>query len=217
MKKYSKHIIASFCFVIIIARLIFPTLNFDSIALTLLGIAFLAIIIPHPDKIFERTKKIKFGSLELELTELYKTAKKVEKNLNEHELKFAGIAGHEHPYEFDYEITHDLPTEILKISIEIEKTLRTIYQMAFKTRENRPLEVSTLIDTLHEKNAIDYEPFRMLKQFFAFKSNIIYAEKYTVTDKEYLAFADIGIKVLKILKTLQNNISDGTVNVHILI
>jgi len=216
MRKYSRHIIATICLVIIIARLIYPTLNFDVISLTLLGIATLVIIIPHPDKIFERARKIKIGNFEIELEELNNKIEKVEKTITEQELKYAGLGGDKHPFEFDYEISNDLPTEILKISIEIEKTLREIYEMAFKTREKRPLAVSVLIETLREKKVLDIELTKLLRQFWIFRNNIVHAVSYTVTEKEFLSFADIGIRVLKIIKTLQNNISDGTVKIVVL-
>ena len=163
-----------------------------------------------------RAKKIKVGSVEVELEELNKKTEVVEKTITEQGIKFVGISGHKHPYEFDYKITNDLPTEILKISIDIEKTLGTIYEMALKTREKRPLAVSVLIETLCEKGVIDLELKNLLRQFWVFRNDIVHSVGYTVTEKEFLAFADIGIRVLKILKTLQNNISDGTVTIETL-
>ncbi|MCG8808957.1 hypothetical protein G1K57_12110 [Tenacibaculum finnmarkense] len=72
MKKSSRYIISIICLTVIILRLIFPKLNFDLISLSLLAIATLAIIINKPEKILEKTKKIKLGSFELELKELNK-------------------------------------------------------------------------------------------------------------------------------------------------
>ncbi len=215
MKKYSRHFIILICLTIIIARLIYPNLNFDALSLTLLGVMILIIIIPNPDKIFERAKKIKIGEFEIELEELSKETEKVEKTITEQGLKYAGLGGTKHPFEFEYEISNNLPTEILKISVEIEKTLRDIYEMAFKTREKRPLAVPVLIETLREKKVIDLEITKLLRQFWIFRNNIVHAVRYSVTEKEFLSFADIGIRVLKILKALQNNISDGMVRIEI--
>ncbi|NVN96012.1 MAG: hypothetical protein HXX18_12090 [Bacteroidetes bacterium] len=161
-----------------------------------------------------RAKKIKVGAIELELEELNRKTQVIEKAITENELKFTGIGSIKHPYEFDYEITNNLPTEILKISIEIEKTLKSIYETAYKTREKRPLAVSVLIEMLRKKDIIDLELTSLLKQFWTFRNNIVHAVNYTVTEKEFLAFTDIGIRVLKILKALQNNINDGTLMIE---
>lgn len=216
MIKYSRQIIASVCIIIITVRLIFPKLNFDIISLTLLGIAVLAIIIPQPDKLFKRTKRIKLGGFELELEELNKSTEKLEEKIQEQEPKSPRISGFENSMDFEFKFSDDLHTDTLKISIDIEKTLREIYEMALKTKQNRPLAVSELIETLREKKIIDLELTKLLRQFWIFRNNIVHSISYVVTKQEFLSFADIGLRVLKILKTIQNNISDGTVIIKVL-
>ena len=157
-----------------------------------------------------RAKRFKFGNIEveLELEELYKQTEKVEKTISDKGLKFKSSKGEKEPLDFDYVITSDLPTEILKISIEIERTLRNIYDLTNFDKTQKPLAVSVLIETLRENKIIDLEQTKMLRQFWIFRNNIVHAVKYTVTEIEFLSFMDIGLKVLKILKTIQNNLSN---------
>jgi hypothetical protein len=54
--------IATTCVAIIIARLIWPWLNFDSTSLVLLGIVFVALVLPYVP-----VRKLKWGDFEAEL------------------------------------------------------------------------------------------------------------------------------------------------------
>lgn len=159
-----------------------------------------------------RAKRFKFGNIEVELEELYKQTEKVEKDISDIGLKFKGSKGEKEPLDFDYVITSDLPTEILKISIEIERTLRNIYDLTDSDKSQKPLVVSVLIETLRENKIIDLEQTKMLRQFWIFRNNIVHAVKYTVTEIEFLSFMDIGLKVLKILRTIQNNLPNRSAN-----
>jgi hypothetical protein len=202
------HCLTNFCDCKLISDLIWP------LTVLIIILLFYKRIKGLLNNIGDRAKKIKVGNVEVELEELNKKTEGVERTITEQELKFAGLSGNKDPYEFDYTITNDLPTEILKISIDIEKTLRAIYEMALKTREKRPLAVSVLIETLREKGLIDLELTKLLRQFWIFRNNIVHSVSYTVTEKEFLAFADIGIRVLKILIIIQNNNSDGKVTIE---
>jgi uncharacterized protein YutE (UPF0331/DUF86 family) len=213
--KQIRYIIITVCLSLIILRIIFPDLKFDTISMTLLGIAVLAILIPDVDKILSTIKKLKFGSAELELHELNKTTEKVEDKLKDENLKNAGISGLTHRYDFAFELQNDLPTTILKLSIDIEKAMREIYEIAFKTREERPLATSKLIDVLRQKNIFDEETTNLLKQFWKTRNTVVHGNNsITVTEKDMLAFSDIGIRLLKILKNLENNLSDGKVTIY---
>ena len=157
----------------------------------------------------DRAKRIKVGGIEVELEELNKKTEVLEKIISDKGLNFKGQGGLKQPLDFNYKITSDLPTEILKISIEIEKTLRSIYDATMKGDKKGPLAVSVLIESLRENKVIDLELTKLLRQFWMFRNSIVHAVSYTVTEKEFLAFVDIGIRVLKILKTTQSNIGDN--------
>lgn len=166
MRKSSRYIIAIICLAVIVLRLIFPELNFDLISLSLLAIATLVILINKPEKIFEKTKKIKLGSFEWELQELNKETERIEEKTTVEKDEPIGLSG---PVisqrKTVFEITTDFSTDILKLSIEIEKTLREIYKIHFHTNEKRPLAVVKLIEKLKTEQVIDQEISNLLGKF----------------------------------------------------
>ncbi|MCG8806539.1 hypothetical protein G1K75_12860 [Tenacibaculum finnmarkense] len=209
MKKSSRYIISIICLTVIILRLIFPKLNFDLISLSLLAIATLAIIINKPEKILEKTKKIKLGSFELELKELNKKTEQIEEITTVEKEEPIGLSGPIISREkTDFEISTDFLTDILKLSIEIEKTLREIYESHFQTSKKSPLSVIKLIEKLKSEEVINQETSNLLRKFWNLRNQAIHDHNFQIDRKDFMSFTDIGIRILKILKTMKNNKSD---------
>ncbi|WP_298419421.1 hypothetical protein [uncultured Kordia sp.] len=215
MRKSSRYIIAIICLVVIVLRLIFPELNFDLISLSLLAIATLAILINKPEKIFEKTKKIKLGSFEWELQELNKETERIEEKTTVEKNEPLGLGGPTVTREkIEFELTTDFSTDILKLSIEIEKTLREIYESHFQTNEKRPLAVVRLIELLKSENVIDKETSSLLRKFWNLRNKAIHDHNFRIDKKDFMSFTDIGIRILKILKTIKNNNQDGKLPIY---
>jgi hypothetical protein len=162
--------------------------------------------------ISDRAKKFKLGGLEIELEDLWKQAENVEKTISDTGLKFKGPGGEKDPMDFDYVITSDLPVEILRLSLEIERTLRKIYDLTAKETSKKPLAVSALIETLRENRILNMEQTTLLRQFWIFRNSIVHAVKYNVTELEFISFIDIGIKILKILRSIENKSDNPTMD-----
>ena len=215
MRKSSRYIIAIICLAVIILRLIFPELNFDLISLSLLAIATLAILINKPEKIFEKTKKIKLGSFEWELQELNKETELIEEKTTVEKEEPIGLSGPAiNGGRTGFEISTDFSTDILKLSIEIEKTLREIYEIHFQTSEKRPLAVVKLIEKLKSEQVIDQETSNLLRKFWTLRNRAIHDHNFQIDRKDFMSFTDIGIRILKILKTIKNNKLDGKLPIY---
>ncbi|WP_299244150.1 hypothetical protein [uncultured Aquimarina sp.] len=215
MRKSSKYIIAIICLAVIVLRLIFPKLNFDLISLALLTIGTLAILINKPEKLFEKTKKIKFGSFEWELQELNKKTERIEEKTTIEKDEPVGLSGAAVISEKgEFEISTDFSINILKLSIGIEKTLREIYEIHFQTNEKRPLSIIKLIGKLKLEQIIDEETSDLLRKFWNLRNKAIHDHSFKIDRKDFTSFADIGIRILKILKTIKNNKLDGKLPIY---
>lgn len=189
--------------------MLFPELTFDLISVSLLAIGTLALLIKNPKKLFDKAKKIKLGSFELELQELNEETEKVEENL---EVETDGPVGLGAPAIDDneelYQISDDYSTDLIRLSVEIEKTLRIIFERHFKSTEKRPLSVGRMIEKLGTENVIDYDTNKLLRKFWNLRNELIHNHKFEIQKMEFIAFNDIGIRILKILKVLKKGLSD---------
>ena len=207
--KHIRPIIIAVCLSLIILRIIFPNLHFDIISMILLGIAVLAILIPDLDKVLSKTKKVKFGGVELELHDLIKNTERVENELGEEKIDTSGISKLPKNSDLSIELQSDLPTTILRLSIEIEKSLRDIYDIAFQTPQQRPFAISKRIDALRQEKIIDEDTAGLLRQFWKTRNIVVHGHNsISITEQDMLAFSDIGIRLLKILKTILNNLKE---------
>lgn len=154
--------------------------------------------------IFDRfsIESIEAGGVKLKFKDLFRGIEKVENSMDKEVATI--IVGDQKQDDFDYNISNDLHTEILRISNEIEKTLRTIKTL--KTGRTGPFSVPELIESLHQEKAIDLEVTKLLRQFWMFRNGIVHSISYNVSENEFLAFADVGFRVLRILKQIQNKI-----------
>jgi len=197
MIKFSRYIIAVICLTIVVLRLIYPKLNFDLISLTLIAITSFAILVTKPKELFDQTKKIKLGSFEWELKDLEKEVEKVEKVLSPKQKR--GLAGPA--------IKIDYPTEILKLSIEVEKKLRQVFEK--HTGNVNVLPVRTIVKEMVTKNIIDREAQDILLRFFSIRNTAVHNHNITINKFEFLSFQDIGMRILKILENIENKNSEG--------
>ncbi|CAM1350170.1 conserved hypothetical protein [Tenacibaculum ascidiaceicola] len=189
--------------------MVFPKLTFDLISLSLLAIGTFAILINEPEKLLKRTKKIKLGSFELELEELNKEIKKVEESLFVKADKAIGLGSPSiRNNEETYQITDDYSMDLIRLSVEIEKTLRIIFEEHFKLSETRPLSIMIMVEKLREGNVIDYDTAKSLQKFWKLRNELIHNHKFEIKKKDFIAFNDIGIRVLKILKAFRMGFSD---------
>jgi uncharacterized protein YutE (UPF0331/DUF86 family) len=191
--------------------MIYPNLKFDSISLTLFAIATLFFLITDIENLISSTKRIKIGSFELELTELKKSTEKIENELASTERP-AKISGPFQENNYSLDVKADLPTTVLKISIEIERTLNRIYRITHKTEAGRPLAVNKLIDSLFEKQVLDNETWKLLRQFWQVRNNVVHSTS-SMSDNEMLAFSDLGLRLLKILNTTEDTQLQGVASI----
>lgn len=200
MRKYSKYIIALICLSIVIARLIYPALNFDLISLALIAIATFALLLTNPEGLLDKAKRIKLGGFELELQELNKEAKKIEEKIVHR--KQAGLSGPvvEKSDEKEYSI------EIIRLSSSIEKKLREIFESKFTVTSERPFSILELIEQLRVANYIDSQTFYLIKSFWEMRNKVMHNHKYFINEKDFQTFSDIGERIIKILDVIQSNL-----------
>jgi len=209
MTKFIKYIVVLICIGIIIFRFIYPKLNFDLISLVLLGFALFALLVPEPEKLFQRAKKIKLGNFELELNELNQETEKIEEKISEPNINYPGP---EETYGLEFKITEDFPTEILKLSIEIEKITRGVFSIGVRKEQKRPLSVLQSISILESKGLIEKETSLLIRKFWNIRNKVVHGHDIELGRKDMLAFMDIGLRILRILKTIYVRISDGTLD-----
>lgn len=209
MTKFTKYIVVLICIGIIIIRFIYPKLNFDLISLILLGFALSALLISEPNKLFQRAKKIKIGNFELELFELNKATEKIEEEITEPNINYPGP---EETYGFEFKITEDFPTELLKLSIEIEKITQGVFSIGIRDEQKRPLSILQSISILESKGLIEEETSLLIRKFWKIRNKVVHGYDVELGRKDMLAFMDIGLRILRILKTIYVRISDGTLD-----
>ncbi|KGL58419.1 hypothetical protein [Polaribacter sp. Hel1_85] len=146
----------------------------------------------------------------MELQELNKKIEIIEEKTTAEKNEQRGLNAPEvETKETEFEISTELSTNILKLSIEIEKTLKEIYELGFHSEEKIPISVFKLIEKLNEGRIIDNETSDLLKSFWNLRNKTVHNHNFEIEKKEFISFTDVGIRILRILKIIRNNKLDG--------
>lgn len=155
----------------------------DNITLVLLVILF---VIPY----FPLIRKIKFGDFEAEITrqEIEEVKDKV-KDLKE-ENKSDYIKNLEELAEVDLQLA------LAKIRIEIEKQLRSLYQIYIPNKDIllRPAGISIMLNTLLQKEVIEDNLAAALKDIIDIANRAIHGEEISIENKKI--FISTALKAL---------------------
>lgn len=147
-----------------------------------------------------RIRKIKIGGFELELEDLKRQTEQVEKKYFGRGVKYENYDTLDEMY-----FNKDVLATFLSICLEIEGTIREIFRNVTKNnyKDQRRYPVSAMIESLHQSDVIDLEFTFLLRKFWIFRNGVVHAEKYEISEKEFKSFVDIGIRILRILKVVQ--------------
>lgn len=178
---------------IITIRMIYPNIVFDLNSLLVFSIISFVIILPNLGDLFKRIKKVKAGGIELELLEnLEKETQTIENKSIDYSIdNFTEI-------ELANKINDPRGTLIF-LSIEIEKTLR--YFTYRDEHQNVPMSVLKLISNLVDDNILTKDLANIFRQFWEIRNKIIHGHDSNIDDNELYKVIDIGLRVLKILKS----------------
>jgi len=202
--KYSRFIIAAIAFVILIARIIWPEMRFDTTSLYLFLLGSIVILIPDIGNLISRVKKFKKGDLEIELeSEIKNLADKTEKtektieqsDEDEFEIEFTPDENYLRITEF----TRDPRGGLVAVAVEIESTITRIareYDVSPKSRYLSPVKT---VDQLAQKGILPEELPSLVRDFWSVRNKAFHQTDFSLTNEQLYRLLDLGVRILDLL------------------
>ncbi|MCD4670270.1 MAG: hypothetical protein K8S14_07480 [Actinomycetia bacterium] len=147
------------------------------------------------------------GSIEFELKELNQKTENVENHILESNIKGKESQKIKEP---EFNLSEDFSTDILKLSIKIEQIIKSIFLIGIAEKHNKPLSIVQSVTILESYQVIDKDTFILIKKFWNIRNKVVHGYNTRLTKQEMLSFLDIGLRVLKILETVYDKISEGS-------
>ncbi|WP_321515969.1 hypothetical protein [Marinifilum fragile] len=210
MTNFNKFLVILISFAIIVIRLIYPEIHFDNTSLVLVGVIFILLIFPNPDKLFQRAKKFKLGNFEVELNELNNTIEKIETNISESNKVLFRVAKEEGSQFF--KVANDTPTEILKLSVDIEQMIKSVFSVGIRDEKKKPVSLLQSLSIIESKGLITFETSKLIRKFWDIRNQIVHHHDKELHDFELVRFLDIGRRIVRILEIVYESVSDGSIN-----
>jgi len=197
-------IIISICFLIIIARIIFPSMIFDNISLWVLCIGILSLLIPDIGELFGRIKKLKKGDIEIEfiskVLQLAENTEKVEEELlsNESLYEYSGI-----PENVKMRIEQNLNNPraaLITLAVEIESVLRNIARKYNINKQDKYFSPKTVVNKLLTEKLISNQTYNLFNEFWFVRNTAVHSRDFEPSQYELYKLVDIGIRILGLLQ-----------------
>lgn len=206
-----RYIIATLALVIILTRILFPTITFDGQSLTLFLFSAIVLLIPDIGNLIQRIRKVKVGGVELELSEELKqlanqtaeTEKKIDISNSQTEL----LSSLEKELERFISAGINPKLLLIQIAIEIEKVLFSLANQNNLDQGKLPLATARLIQLLSEKGVLDQSILPLFKSFWSVRNKIVHGVDAEINENQVINLTELGRRLLLILKTYESRSS----------
>ncbi|MBA7498163.1 hypothetical protein ES704_03437 [subsurface metagenome] len=198
------YLIAFFICLIIIARIIWPNINYDDTSFYLTLLAVIILVIPNIGELLSRIKRFKKGDFEIEieskLNYLTEKTEKAEEDIEK--LEIAKFEFKSKPYEARkriMEYTKDPRGGLIAIAVEIESMiseLLTYYKLSINVKYLSPIRA---IDVLVKKRLVSSELQSLIRDFWVIRNQVVHHSEFLLTNKQLYRLLDLGIRILDLL------------------
>jgi len=97
---------------------------------------------------------------------------------------------------------------LINIAIEIEKTLKEILNQHFDEIQARPISAQRMAYKVFSELEIKDNYSETFNEFWKLRNSIIHSDK-EVSDDKIISLIDSGLRILKVLKTIDNNLNNS--------
>lgn len=198
------YLTAIFICLIIIARIIWPNINYDDTSFYLTLLAVIIFVIPNIGELFSRIKRLKKGDFEIELesklNNLTEKTEKAEEDIEKLEIeKFEFKSKPDEIRKRIMEYTKDPRGGLISIAIEIESMiseLATYYQLFKNAKHVSPIRT---IDVLTKRELVPNELQSLIRDFWIVRNQAVHRSEFQLTNQQLYRLLDLGIRILDLL------------------
>lgn len=198
------YLIAIFICLIIIARLVWPNINYDDISFYLTLLIVILLVFPNIGEILSRIRRFKKGDLEIEIeSSLNNLTEKTEEA--EEEIEKLEIP--EYDFELKSEETKKRILEYAKdprggliaIAVEIESMISKLvkyYKLSINAKHISPISA---IDILVKKGFVPSTVNSLIRDFWVIRNQVVHHSEFQFTNQRLYRLLDLGIRILDLL------------------
>lgn len=217
-KHWQRALIVMLCLVLVIVRLIWPTLTIDWISVVLVAIAALAILLPSYDMIWPRVaqvlpyvKKVKVAGVEVELTE---EIRKLSKDVDDAKDSLADKG--QFSLSEAFEAARSEVLDVLKVdpraalmilAARIEQHVMIKLAKHRLREKGNEIPMSRAMKLGVEKGVFPAEVLEPFQEFWSLRNKVAHGQAFEVDSSVIFSLVSVGLDVLKLVSLEEK---DGT-------
>ena len=92
----------------------------------------------------------------------------------------------------------------------MEQLIKSVFIIGIKDQTRKPLSIQKSISILEDEGLITFDTSFLLRKFWNIRNEIVHND-IKLSQGEMLRFIDIGLRIIRILKTIYEDISSGRI------
>lgn len=155
----------------------------------------------------------KIDKVESKLMETNETEKSVVETLDDKEKKekyrklaSGGIEDFQKQFKPDF---NDPKLILIETVIKIERVLKFISKRELEKDNKYPVSPRIIVNRLHECKIIDRDFFETFSVFWKLRNELIHGVGRTYNDNQIISLVESGLRILNVLRSIDNNLSKG--------
>lgn len=194
--------IAAICILIVVLRMLIPSLIYDAESRNLLLIAMICVLIPDLARLVARVKKLKIGDNEIELGEalddLAQKTQKAEEHLSEpSQHPYARMAEAVAPNIEKY--LKDPRGGLIAVAVDIEERVQHLVKEHNIDGDKRYLSPMQGAEMLSRKGIVVRDLPMLMKDFWVVRNRAFHSSEVRLTEKDVYRLVDLGVRILDLL------------------
>jgi len=198
-------LLALLCVSIVVLRMFYPELRFDSLSRDLLLISLAALLLPEFVKILGRLRKFKWGENELELDEaideLNRRTKEAEERADLESESFT-VDEDFHPDVQRY--LSDPKGGLIAVAADIEARVNELVRETRLNGLRRYISPMRGIELLAKRGAVVADLPALMRDFWALRNQAVHDNRLSFSKNEIYRLVELGVRILELLSLTKN-------------
>ncbi|MCK4305415.1 MAG: hypothetical protein KAY24_14350 [Candidatus Eisenbacteria sp.] len=198
-----RYLIAVLCGGLIVLRGMYQGFEFDNISLGLLVLAAILLVLGNPDEIRKRLKRLKVGSVELELHEQVRSLVKRAGDVVEEESVAQGPEALRLPDDVREKLVGDAENPravLLLLASEIEKRVVELSNKHEILRSaSKGVPVIGTVNILVQRGVLEGKALHLLQDFWNVRNRVVHSIDTSLSETELYGLVEVGIRIVRLL------------------
>jgi len=202
-----RYALATVSFLIVIARMVWPTLTFDQTSLILVVLAAAVLLLRDFPETIHRLRRFEWGNVKVELDEQLKNlatrTEKAEQEPSKSRMQIQKALPDDVLVRFA-QVGSDPRASLVLLAVEIERAIRNLAGCYGLYRRHPQDTARALLSEIVAEGIVPQDIRGLFEDFWFIRDSVVHGVHFDVREGELYQLVDLGLRILKMLSASES-------------